>query len=220
MIASRSRAAVRMCCTSGSFVAPPGRMATNSANPMIAFRGVRSFWFSAARNSRSCHASFSKGRIVFVSLCSFMGSIPSRDGEDFRFGFTIHSKSGRFVEAEVPQLLHHIDIAPHFVFVRAENHRGLIGDEIGLIGGEERLIEAVPAHRSAGFDDFLERPVLAFAVEQCFPRPQAASHDFRDEQATAVDFVNEPLAYDVTDRVRESLPELLFLFFAAHAEES
>ena len=43
MISSRSRAALRMRCTSGSFVAVPGRIATSSANPMIVLSGVRSF---------------------------------------------------------------------------------------------------------------------------------------------------------------------------------
>ncbi len=82
------------------------------------------------------------------------------------------------------------------------------------------MIEGVPAHRAAGFDDFLESSVFAFAVEQCFSRPQAAAHDFRDEQAASVNLADESLAHDVTNRVRKPLPKLLLLVLAEHAEDA
>src|SRR5256885_783930 len=61
MIPRRSRAALKICWTSASFArVPAGRIATNSAKPIMALSGARSFWFSLARKARSSGESVSE----------------------------------------------------------------------------------------------------------------------------------------------------------------
>src|SRR4051794_39781306 len=93
----------------------------------------------------------------------------------------------------------------------AEDQRGLVRNLVGFVSFEERLVEAMPAHGIAGLDDFLEGAVLTFAVKQGLARPQAAPHDLGNEEAAAAfGFTYQALAYDIPNRVRKPLPQLLF----------
>src|ERR1700737_3656327 len=67
-----------------------------------------------------------------------------------------------------PELLQHVNVSAHFVFVGAEDELGVFVDESGFVGFEQRLIETVPAECAACFDDFLKSAILAFAVKKCF----------------------------------------------------
>src|SRR2546421_9414225 len=124
MIPRRSRAALRMCWTSASFVAdPPGRIARSSANPTMAFNGARSFWLRVAGKARSSGESASdtlgSGGGSFITLMSLRldSSLRSRRGPNFRFSFRFHPQTRGFVEGHVPQLFHHLDVPPHFVLM-------------------------------------------------------------------------------------------------------
>src|SRR5438034_4625706 len=165
MIPSKSRADFKMCCTSASFAADPlDRIESNSAKPMMALSGARSFWFRSARKARSLGEGSSetsgKGEgdsfITFI-FTSTNSRLRSRGGPNFRLRFHFHPQTGRLFETEVAELLHHLEVAAHFVFVGAENQRRLVGDQVGLVSVQERLVEAMPPHRVPGLDDFLER---------------------------------------------------------------
>src|SRR4051812_24187359 len=99
------------------------------------------------------------------------------------------------------QLLQHFDVAAHFIFVLTENDRRLVRHHAVLEGLKQTLIEAMPAERAAGLDDFLERSVLTFAVEQRLARAQARAHDLAHEQSSAADFRNETLTDDKSQRI-------------------
>src|SRR5205085_7470294 len=200
----------------------------SSAKPMMAFSGARSFWFSSARKARSVVERVSEtsgpGEDSFIAFISpsWNSRLRSRRGPNFRrLGFCLESQTGWLVEAQVPQLFHHLEIAPHFVFVRAENERGFVRDQVCFVSLQERLVEAVPAHGVARLDDFLESPVLAFAVEQSLARAQAAAHDLGNEEpSAALGLGHQSLAHDVANRDGQALPQLLFFFLAEHAENA
>src|SRR5436190_433222 len=78
-------------------------------------------------------------------------------------------------------LLEEIEFPAHLAFVRARNQRGFLGDDSRLEGLDDRLIERLPAQARAGLDDFMERFVFRFAVNNRLARAQAAAHDFGDE---------------------------------------
>src|SRR5690242_14656038 len=67
----------------------------------------------------------------------------------------------------------------------------------------------MPAESAAGLDDFLEGAIFTFAIEQGLASAQAAAHDFRHQQASALDLGDEALADNVTQGVGEAFPNLL-----------
>ena len=95
-------------------------------------------------------------------------------------------------------------------FARGEKPRGFFGDEIALVGVQNRLIERHPAEGRTGFDDFVEAAVFAFAERDRFPRAQVVAHDFGEQLPAAADFRREPLADDVAQGVGQANAELLF----------
>src|SRR5436190_4240908 len=78
----------------------------------------------------------------------------------------------------------------------------------------------MPAMGVARFNDLLKGAVFALAVEERLSRPQAATHDFLHEHAATAHLGDQPLAYDVTDRIRQALPKLLLLVLAEHSDDT
>src|ERR1700688_3236263 len=79
----------------------------------------------------------------------------------------LHLQTGWRFKRLCFELLQHVDVSAHFVFMRAEDERGFFVDKSGFVSFEQRLIETVPAERAARFDDFLKSAILAFAVKKC-----------------------------------------------------
>jgi hypothetical protein len=131
-----------------------------------------------------------------------------------------HLQTGWRFKRLCPELLQHVDVSAHFVFVRAKNNRGVIGDQIGFVSFEQGLIEAVPAECAPRFDDFLKSAILAFAVKQCLACAQTASHDFREQQAATTNLAHQPLADNVTQGIGETLTKHLFFVFSKHSENA
>ena len=102
----------------------------------------------------------------------------------------------------------HLEVTAHFIFVSAKEQGCLFGDEIVFEGPHEGLIEAVPAERAARLDDLLKAAVFPFSVEQCLAGAQAAAHDLGDEETTAFDLIDQPLADDIAQSIGQALSDL------------
>ena len=64
----------------------------------------------------------------------------------------------------ISQLSKHLDVAVHFVLMSRIHQGGLIGDKFRFVSFKKGLIEGFPTEGCAGFDDFLEGAIFAFAV--------------------------------------------------------
>src|SRR5947209_1238262 len=78
----------------------------------------------------------------------------------------------------------------------------------------------MPAALTASLDDFLESTVFGFAIKQRLARAQTVPENFGHEQAATVDLVDETLADNEPNRVREARAHLLFFIFGEHADDS
>ena len=82
----------------------------------------------------------------------------------------------------------------------------------GFVSVQNRLVEGHPAEGRAGFDDFVEAAVLAFAERDRFSGAQIVPHDFGEQLAAAANFRREALADDIAQGVGQ--PDAQLLFFA------
>jgi len=77
---------------------------------------------------------------------------------------SFHAQARRGFKGLFSELLQHVDVSAHFIFVRTKDDGGILVDEIGFVGLAQRLVEAMPAEGAARFDDLLKSAVFAFAV--------------------------------------------------------
>src|SRR5438874_7827297 len=108
------------------------------------------------------------------------------------------------------RFLNQIDAASDPPFAGSEQSGRLFADQFLLVGAENRLIECHPAKWRAGFNDFVEAAVLAFADRDRFLGTQVVTHDFGEKLAAAVHFWRKTLADDVAKRVGQPNSQLLF----------
>src|ERR1700704_1244964 len=117
-------------------------------------------------------------RPMILDLFSYI-SLRNRSG--WSVYRVLHLQTGWCFKYLSSDFLQHVDVSAHFIFVRAKDDGGVLGDEIGFVGLEQRLIEAMPAEGAARFDDLLKGAVFAFAVEKCFACAHTAAHDLCEQ---------------------------------------
>src|SRR4051812_38892005 len=127
---------------------------------------------------------------------------------------------GRLFARGAALFLNHVEFSPEPRLVRAGNESGFFGNFVGLVGFNNRLVERVPPQIAADLNDLGKGFVFRFAVNDRFARPQAAAHDFGDEEAAAADAVYKALADDVTEGSGKALSNLLFFLARKHAEDA
>ena len=78
----------------------------------------------------------------------------------------------------------------------------------------------MPAGDAARLDDVVQIAVFAFTQQDGLACPQVAAHQLRDQQPSAGNRRNEPLADDETQRSRQPFAHDVFLITAEHAEDA
>src|SRR5437660_1094406 len=81
------------------------------------------------------------------------------------------------------------------------------------------MIERVPAEGRGCIHDFVESSTFTFAVTNGLSCSQVAAHDFGNQES-AVGGRNNAQAHDITNRVGQSITELLLFIFGEETQNS
>src|SRR5260370_14214527 len=154
-------------------------------------------------------------RLKNVNSCSCSMSILTK-----RVSGNVQAQARVELIIHAARFLDQIDAAGDVAFLRGVELGDVFGDQVVLVGLENRLIEGHPAERRASLDDLVEIPMFAFAERDGFLRAQIVAHYFGEQLPPAADFRRQPLANDVAQRGGQTKAQLLFFAERKETEDA